>query len=255
MPVPVQGNLLKTPLSVLRHSAVELVLTFLLLLGVTTVVRWVIGSPEVSSALHEVRLQLLAVGAVVGVLVTGLILSPLGRRSGAHMNPAISFAMWRLGKLPGAAVVPYTVAQLTGSLLGVFAARGVWGRSTSAPPVTYAAVQPGSGWSAAELFAVESLSTGAIVLLVAVFTSVGRLMRYTPYMVGAVVCLTITLLGASSGGSTNPARQFGPALASGQFSFLWVYLLAPVPGAALGVLARDLLLRRTARTLAVGVPN
>ncbi|WP_246041216.1 MIP/aquaporin family protein [Streptomyces cadmiisoli] len=255
MPVPVRGNLLSTSPAVLRHSAVELVLTFLLLLSVTTVVRWVIGSPAVSSAIPEVRLQLLAVGAIVGILITGLVLSPLGRQSGAHMNPAISFAMWRLGLLPGAAVVPYTVAQLSGSLLGVFAARGIWGRSTSAPPVTYAALQPGPGWSAAELFAAETLSTGVIVLLVAVFTSVRRLTRHTPYMVGTVVCLTITLLGNSTGGSTNPARQFGPALASGQYSFLWVYLLAPVPGAALGVLARNLLLKRTARTPAAGVPT
>ncbi|MFD5065051.1 MIP/aquaporin family protein [Streptomyces sp. NPDC058394] len=232
------------PCSTLRLGAVELTLTFLLLFGVTTIVRWVIGPSAVSDALAGTRLQLLAVGVSVGVLVTALIISPLGKRSGAHMNPAISLAMWRFGVLPGRAVVPYAMGQLTGSLLGVLAARGVWGSATSAPPVAYAALQPAPGWSPTGLFLAETSCTAAIALLVGLFLSVRRLTRITPYMVGVVVCLAITLLGASTGGSANPARQFGPALAAGQPGFLWVYLLAPVLGAALAPVARDLLFAR-----------
>lgn len=218
----------------------ELLLTFLLLFGVTTIVRWVIGPSAISEALPEIRRQLVVVGITVGTLVAGLILSPLGKWSGAHMNPAITFAMWRFGTFPGTAVAPYTVAQLAGSLLGVLAARGVWGNVTTAPPVAYAALQPAHGWSAGGLFLAETASTAAIVLLVGVFTSVRRLTRFTPCMVGASVCLAITLLGTSTGGSTNPARQFGPALAAGQFGFLWVYLLAPMLGAALASSVQNL---------------
>lgn len=229
------------PFPALRHSAHELLLTFVLLFGVTTIVRWVIGPSAVSDAIPGIHLKLLAVGVVAGVFVTGLILSPPGKRSGGHMNPAVSFAMWRFGVLPGAAVAPYVVAQFAGSLLGVYAARSVWGSAVDAPPVAYAALQPAPGWSAAQLFLAEAAFTGISMVLLGLFLTVHRLTRFIPYLVGVLVCLCIALLGASTGGSLNPARQFGPALAAGEFGFLWVYLLAPMAGAALVPAVRDLL--------------
>ncbi|MGW1887319.1 MIP/aquaporin family protein [Streptomyces sp. NPDC001970] len=242
-------NDITAPSSAFRHSAQEFLLTFVLLFGVTTLVRWVIGPSAVSDAIPGIHLKLLVVGVAVGLLVTGLILSPPGKQSGGHMNPAISLAMWRFGVFPGAAVTPYIVAQLAGSLLGVLAARGVWGSVTSAPPVAYAALQPAPGWSATGLFLAETASMGVIVLLVGLFLSVHRLTRFIPYLVGLLVGLSIVLLGTSTGGSVNPARQFGPALAAGQSGFLWVYLLAPMLGAVLAPVVRDLLLgRRRVRT-------
>jgi glycerol uptake facilitator-like aquaporin len=74
------------------------------------------------------------------------------------MNPAISLAMWRFGVFPGAGVMPYTIAQLLGSVLGVLAARVVWGQVVAEPPVVYAVLQPGPLWSTADLFTAESLS-------------------------------------------------------------------------------------------------
>ncbi|MGW9030603.1 MIP/aquaporin family protein [Streptomyces sp. NPDC055722] len=224
-----------------RRSSQEFLLTFVLLFGVTTIVRWVIGPSAVSEAIPGIRLKLLVVGVAAGLLATGLILSPPGKQSGGHMNPAISFAMWRFEVFPGAVVAPYIVAQLAGSLLGVLAARGVWGSAVGAPPVAYAALQPALGWSATGLFLAETASTGVIVLLVGLFLSVHQLTRFIPYLVGVLVCLCIVLLGTSTGGSLNPARQFGPALAAGQFDFLWVYLLAPMAGAVLAPVVRDLL--------------
>ncbi|MFI9615741.1 MIP/aquaporin family protein [Streptomyces sp. NPDC052023] len=226
----------------LRHSAQEFFLTFLLLFGVATIVRWVIGPSAVSDALPGIQLKLLVVGVAVGLLVVALIMSPAGKRSGGHMNPAISFAMWRYGVFPGSAVAPYIVAQLAGSLLGVLAGRGVWGSVAGAPPVAHAALQPAPGWSATGLFLAETLSMGVIVLLVGLFLSIPRLGRFIPYLVGLLIALAIVLLGTSTGGSVNPARQFGPALAAGQYAFLWVYLLAPMLGALLAQPVRDLLL-------------
>jgi glycerol uptake facilitator protein/aquaporin Z len=111
------------PLSRLRNSGYEAVLTTALLFGVATAVRWVIGPSPVSRAIPEIHIELLLVGVAVGLLLAGLILSPLGHSSGGHLNPAISLAMWRLGVLPGRTVLPYGAAQLTGSLLGVLLAR------------------------------------------------------------------------------------------------------------------------------------
>jgi len=214
-------------------------LTFLMLFGVTSIVRWVIGPSPISRMIPQIHAELLIVGATVAILIAGLILSPAGRTTGGHMNPAISLAMWRFGVFPGVGVVPYIVAQLLGSVLGVVVARAVWGPVVAQPPVAYAVLQPGPGWSSMSLFAAETLSMAVIVLLVGVCLAVPRLAPFVPWIVGGAIGLAIAMLGTSTGGSVNPARQFGPAALSGQTRFLWVYLLAPMAGAMLATWVRE----------------
>lgn len=127
-----------TPSAVAGRSALECLLTFVLLFGVTTIVRWVMGPSAISDAIPGIHLKLLVVGAAVGLLLAGLILSRPGRLTGGHINPAISLAMWRFGVFPGVSVVPYVLAQLAGSFLGVLAARAVWGPVVGRPPVLHA---------------------------------------------------------------------------------------------------------------------
>src|SRR5256714_4062228 len=105
-----------------RHSALELILTSVLLFGVTTIVRFVVGPSPISRALPQIHVQLFLVGALVAVLLSRLIVSRPGKISGGHMNPAISLAMWRFGVFPAVGIVPYIAAQLLGSILGELAA-------------------------------------------------------------------------------------------------------------------------------------
>jgi glycerol uptake facilitator-like aquaporin len=224
---------------ILRDSALEFLLTFCLLFGVTSIVRWVIGPSPISRIIPQIQAELLIVGAIVAILIAGLILSPAGRTTGGHMNPAISLAMWRFGVFPGVGVVPYIVAQLLGSVLGVVVARAVWGQVVAEPPVAYAVLQPGPDWSPMSLFVAETLSMAIIVLLVGLCLSVPRLAPFVPWIVGGLIGLAIAILGTSTGGSVNPARQFGPAVLSGQTRFLWVYLLAPMTGAMLTTWVRE----------------
>jgi glycerol uptake facilitator-like aquaporin len=220
-----------TPTQLWRHSAYEALLTTALLFGVASVVRWVIGASPISRALPDIHLELLVVGLVVGLLLAGLILSPLGKASGGHINPAISLAMWRFGVFPGRGVLPYWAAQLGGSLLGVLLARVAWGPAVARAPVVYSALRPAPGWSNAALFPAETASMASIILLVGVFLSVPRLVPRVPWLVGGLIGAAIAVLGTVTGGSVNPARQFGPALFAGQFGFLASYLLAPLAGA------------------------
>ncbi len=204
----------------------------MLLFGVVTIVRWIAGPSPVSDAIPQIYLKLLVIGLCVGLLLVGLVRSRPGRISGGHINPAISLAMWRLGAFPGVSVLPYIAAQLVGSVLGVFTARALWGPVVGDPPVADAALQPGPGWSAAGLFVAEAVSMGAIVYLVGLFLQSPKLAPTVPWLVGFLICAAIALLGTSTGGSENPARQFGPALVSGRIGFLWAYLLAPMVGSA-----------------------
>jgi glycerol uptake facilitator-like aquaporin len=214
-----------------RHSVLELILTSVLLFGVTTIVRFAVGPSPISRAFPQIHVELLIVGAAVGVLLTGLIKSPLGKVSGGHTNPAISLAMWRFGVFPAAGLLPYVAAQLLGSVLGVVAARAIWGRVVEHPPVLYAVIQPAPRWSAAPLFFAEAVGMGVIVFTVGCFLSVPRLAPFVPWLVGILVGLGIAMLGTQTGGSLNPARQFGPAVISGHTDKLWVFLLAPMLGA------------------------
>ena len=162
------------------------------------------------------------------------------------MNPAISLAMWRFGVFPGAGVVPYSIAQLLGSVLGVLAARVVWGQVVAEPPVVYAVLQPGPLWSTAELFTAETLSMAVIVLIVGMCLAEDRLAPFVPWVVGILIGIAIAVLGTSTGGSVNPARQFGPAAVSGQTHFLSVYLLAPMLGAVIAAWLRQAIQHRRA---------
>jgi glycerol uptake facilitator-like aquaporin len=207
------------------------VLTTALLFGAATAVRWVIGPSPITRAIPGIHLRLLVVGVVVGLLLTRLIRSPLGTATGAHMNPAISLAMWRFGVFPGRGVLPYWAGQLAGSLLGVLLARVVWGPAVAGPPVAYAALRPAPGWTNIALFPAETASMATIVLIVGFFLSVPRLLPRIPWLVGSLIGAAIAGLGPVTGGSVNPAREFGPAVFAGEFGFLVTYLLAPLVGA------------------------
>jgi glycerol uptake facilitator-like aquaporin len=216
-----------------RDSAFELMLTSVLLFGVVSIVRCVIGPSPISRVIAGIHAELWIVGATVGLLLAGLILSPPGRASGGHANPAISLAMWRFGVFPAAGVIPYAIAQLLGSIVGVVTARAVWGQAVADPPVVYAVIQPAPFWSTAPLFAAEATGVGVIVFIVGYCLSVPRLAPRVPWVVGLLIGLGIALLGTSTGGSLNPARQFGPAVVSGHTDELSVFLVAPMVGAGI----------------------
>ena len=198
------------PRTIVWHSTLEFLLTFVLLFGVVTFVRWVIGPSAVSRAVPQIHLQLLIIGSAVGLLVAGLILSPPGRASGGHMNPAISLAMWRFGVFPAAGVLPYTAAQLAGSVLGALAAGAVWGSAAARPPVSYAELQPAPSWGVGQLFGTEALSMFVIVLIIGLCLSVARLASAVPWIVGLLVGGAIAGLGTFSGGSDNPPGNSAP---------------------------------------------
>jgi CheY-like chemotaxis protein len=115
----------------------------------------------------------------------------------------------------------------------------VLGAVIAHPSVDYAAIQPAAGWSGGSVFAGEAISLAVLMALVVAFLDRPALIRWTPAMVAVAVAVLIFAGGLTSGGSFNPARQFGPLLFAGRFSYLWAYLLGPIAGAviivALGV--------------------
>ncbi|KOU13662.1 hypothetical protein ADK52_38390 [Streptomyces sp. WM6372] len=207
---------------------------------VVTIIRWVFD-PASPLALGDLHLALLVVGALAGALVFGLIRSPWGRCSGAHMNPAVTLALWLLRAFPGRGVAGYVVAQLCGSVAGTALARLAWGPVVAR--VGYGAAAAAPSWSAGAVFAAEGGCMVLVTLMIGFFLAHPAHERWFPSALAVLICAIIAVLGPLSGGSANPARQFGPVLMSGTTAGLWIYLAAPVLGAALGAAAHHLVLR------------
>jgi CP family cyanate transporter-like MFS transporter len=221
----------------------EFVLTTVLLFLAVTVVRW-LRDPHSALYIADLRIALAVIGAISGAILTGLILSPPGRRSGGHVNPAVSVGLWLMGAFPGRHVLPYVLAQLAGSAVGTGLARLAWGRAVALPSVAHAAIRPAPAWQPVSVFLAEVGGMFALTLVVAFFVACPRFIRGLPHVIGVSVGLVIALLGPLSGGSVNPARQLGPAVFSGQTTDLTIYLVAPVLGAVLGAGVYRLPVRR-----------
>ncbi|WP_329584903.1 aquaporin [Streptomyces sp. NBC_01005] len=221
------------PRHTLRRAAHEFGLTGLLLFLVVTAMRWLLA-PDSPTAIGNPDLAPAVLGALIGVLLTSLILSPSGRYSGGHLNPAVTVALWLLGAFPGRAVLPYIAAQAAGSLAGTALGGLVWGANARHAPIAYAVVGPAPTWNAAAVLAAEAGAVVAVTLMLGAFLRRPSSRPLLPYAVGLATALIIASLGPRSGGSANPARQLGPALLSGNTTHLWIYLLAPVIGAFIG---------------------
>ncbi|MGW0696819.1 MIP/aquaporin family protein [Streptomyces sp. NPDC002738] len=237
----------------LSRAADEFALTTVMLFLAVTIVMW-LRDPGSALYVGDLDTALAVIGVVSGAILTGLIISPPGRRSGGHLNPAVTVSLWLMGAFPGRSVVPYVLAQLAGSAAGTGLGRLVWGSAASLPSVNYAAIVPAPTWHPASVFVAEAGSMTIIIVAVGFTMAHARFARLVPYVIGLSVALVIAVLGPRSGGSINPARQFGPAALAGQGTDLWIYLVAPVLGAALGTWLHHLLSRRRPPAHTVRVP-
>lgn len=184
----------------------------------------------VRQAIANDDLRRLLIGLAMGMTAIALIYSPIGKRSGAHMNPSVTLTFWRLGKVERWDAAFYILAQFTGGALGVALAALLLGQMLIADPaVNYAVTVPAAGgrWSA---FAAELLISCGLMLLVLNVSNRPALNRYTGLLAGALVATYITLEAPLSGMSMNPARTAASALWAGVWADAWIYFLAPPLG-------------------------
>jgi aquaporin Z len=167
-------------------------------------------------------------GVAMGLTAVGIIYSPWGQQSGAHMNPSVTLAFLRLGKVKPWDAFFYVLAQFAGGLLGVLAARLALGPILAHPSVNYVVTVPGAGGLGVAFVAEVGI---AFVMMTTILTvSNSSLARWTGLFAGALVATYITFEEPLSGMSLNPARTLGSALPAMTFSALWVYFTAPPLG-------------------------
>lgn len=184
----------------------------------------------------------------IRLLITGLLfagsgslvaISPLGKLSGGHVNPAVSLAFWAQGKMHHHDIVGYIVGQVLGAIMGAALLVFVWGRYAAS--VTNGMTLPGPTYPLWYVFLAEVSMTCLLVLSIFIFVSSHRLMRWTPLMTWLLVATMVWLESSISGTSLNPARSIGPALVTWFWQDQWLYWIAPPLGALLAVGAFRLL--------------
>ena len=188
------------------------------------------GSP-VPRAVPSAPVRLFLTGLLLGGAGWLVAVSPPGRLSGAHLNPAVSLGFWVLGKMHHRDFAGYAAGQMLAAPAGAFLGQAVFG--AWARQVHDAALHPGPSIGPATAFLAEMGATFGLTFLVYTFVSHKPLMRWTPAMATVAVGLLVWLDGSVSGGGMNPARWFGPAAAAGDWRLFWVYLGAPLLGSAL----------------------
>ena len=168
-------------------------------------------------------------GIAMGITAILIIHSPMGKRSGAHFNPSITVAYFRLRKISGSDAIFYVLFQFLGGVLGVAIATLCFGSTLATPTVDYAVTVPGKYGVTAAFFA-ELFMSALLMAVVLWMTNRPSLATYTSYFVGVLIALYIVFFAPVSGFSINPARTAGSAVFAGVWTAGWLYFAAPLLG-------------------------
>jgi aquaporin NIP len=180
-----------------------------------------------------------ALGAVGVSLVFGLVIMVMvyatGHLSGAHINPAVTLAFTLSRHFPPRDAAAYIAAQVVGATAGAMVLLAVWPDQPGELGATLPSVGVGSA------FVYELVLTAFLMFVImAVATDTRAVGAAAAIAIGGTVGLDALFGGPVTGASMNPARSFGPALAAGEWHDFWIYVLAPIAGAAAGALAYQL---------------
>jgi aquaporin Z len=191
-------------------------------------------SPVVVSMPSAV-LRLVLMGIAMGGTAIAIILSPMGRRSGAHFNPIVSLTFFCLGKMHRLDALLYIASQFAGGAFGVIVARVLVGPQLASPSVRYVVTVPGH-YGVALAFLAEFFM--GLLTMTVVLQSSNRpsLSRITWLFVGLLVATYVIAFSPVSGFSLNPARTISSALFAGVWTAMWLYLTAPLLGMLLAAL-------------------
>ena len=165
-----------------------------------------------------------------GLMVLGIILF-MGTISGAHLNPAVTLSFAARGDFPWRRVPGYIIVQLVGSTLACLFLWAVIGKLAG-----LGATEPGAGFSATQAMWTEMILTvGLVSVILGTASAAQNVGPLSAIAVGAYIVLAGLWSAPVSGASMNPARSFGPDLATGDFSNYWVYIVGPIVGGLIAV--------------------
>jgi aquaporin Z len=176
------------------------------------------------------QISLAAAVVAPGLMVMAIILF-MGAVSGAHLNPVVSLAFALRGDFPWKRLPGYVVVQLIGASLACLFLYAVFGNVQH-----LGATLPGPGYANWQALLMEVALTGVLVSVILGTASAAQNVGAIAALgVGGYIALAGLWSAPVSGTSMNPARSFGPALVSGDFTSCWLYVVGPIAGALIAV--------------------
>jgi MIP family channel proteins len=188
----------------------------------------------VSDSRYDGALGTVGIAFTFGLIIMVMVYAT-GHLSGAHINPAVTIAFTLTRHFPARDAVAYIGAQVAGAFAGALALLAIW----TDKPGRLGATLPSVGAGSALVY--ELLLTAFLMFVImAVATDTRAVGAAAAIAIGGTIGLDALFGGPVTGASMNPARSLGPALAAGEWHDLWIYLVGPVAGAALGGFAYQL---------------
>ena len=169
------------------------------------------------------------IGVAMGLTAIGIMYSPWGKKSGAHLNPAVTLAFLKLKKISKNDAFFYIVFQFIGGYIGVAIFQLVLNTYVSVPQVDYAVTIPGTA-GILMAFSLEALLSFLLFLTVLFTSNNKKLSTYTPVFAGILLTIFIAFEAPFSGMSINPARTVASAIPAGIWKSVWLYFIAPPIG-------------------------
>jgi aquaporin Z len=198
------------------------------------------GSPA-AQIITDFKLRQLITGFLFGSVGAIIALSPIGKVSGAHINPVVTLGFRLMGKINLETTLGYIIAQMAGAVAGSVPLL-IWG--SIGQSVAFGATLPGKGYNTLIVVTGEVITTFALIVGLCLFIGFKKIRRYTPAMIPVLYAIMVPLEASISGTSTNPARTIGPAVISGQWEGWWIYWVGPLLGMLLGILACSFMIKR-----------
>jgi aquaporin Z len=178
--------------------------------------------------------------ALAAGLALAIMVSTLGHISGGHFNPAVTIGLWVTKRLSTLDVLLYWAAQLAGAMAAAFFLKAI------VPEDTWRAVALGTpnlmrDFPRLSAMAFEAVATFFVVLVVfaTIVDERGTFRSVSGFAIGLTMALGIIVTGPFTGGALNPARAFGPALASSHWANWGIYWVGPLAGGFLAGLLYD----------------
>lgn len=220
----------------------ELIGTALLLLVGLSIVILMFGSGSpMPKLITNEKLRQIVTGFLFGSTGATLALSNIGKNSGAHINPAVTFAFFLFRKIDSRTAIGYALSQLAGAIIGCLPLLcwGLMGKS-----ISFGATLPGVGYPLHIVLLGEVITTFTMVSLLIIFLGFRKIRPYTPAIFPILYAIMVPLETAISGTSTNPARSLGPAVISANWQGWWIYWAGPMTGALLACMACSFLAKK-----------
>ncbi len=201
---------------------------FVFIAGLLTIFLEHPDMPVMKSSLknHDL-LRRIPLGIILGAYIT-LVSVLFGKKSGAHINPCVSWTFFRLGKINFADALLFTIAQFAGAVAAGQLLKYMMGGLFSHPIVNYGNAEPRPPYGTITAFIAEFIISFILMLVVLMASSSRRFEKYVGLLSGVIIALYLIIEVPFSGMSLNPARSFAGSLAANRWGYLWLYFVAPL---------------------------